>query len=157
MNQQQAKSAFTPMKAKLDPVLAAKIPAPPIANSAAAPPAKITPVERLEKHLVDKFFYFVYAGGTQYRAGKIEAVVAENQIALRYFNMRSGKLEKWHHVVKIYDAARIDSLTGLWIYESEAELKADHGFLLDHIKSQEELLATAQDPDTPTESDRRAQ
>jgi hypothetical protein len=114
-------------------------------QSPAAPAGKMSPIERLEKHLVGRYFYFVYASGTKYRAGRIEAIVADNSLAIRYFNMRSGQLEKWHHVVRMYDSPRIDAMTGFWLYDNETDLKADHGFLLDHIKSQEEWLAKQQD------------
>jgi hypothetical protein len=40
-------------------------------------PAKLSRVERAERALVGKFFHFVYAGGTRFRAGRFEAVFAE--------------------------------------------------------------------------------
>jgi hypothetical protein len=104
-----------------------------------ASPAKLTPSDRMQQ-LVGRYFYFVFAAGTRYRAGRIEALISDSSIAVRYFYLDTGKMQKWTHIIKMYDRPSVADLTGFWLFDSEEELKADHQFLLDHIKSQELLL-----------------
>jgi hypothetical protein len=122
------------------------VPLPKTSSSPAKPatpsaPAKPTPVERLERALIGKYFYFVYNGGTRFRAGKFEEVLTEVHILVRYFNLRSGKLERWRHAWRMYDNPRAESLTGTWIFDSEEDLKTSHVQLLEHVKNQEEVAA----------------
>jgi hypothetical protein len=132
------------MTPKLDPRIAAQATAKPIApvnkSATASPATKLNQSERMQQTLVGKFFYFVFASGTRYRAGKIEALVSDSSIAVRYFYLDSGRMQKWQHIVKMYDQPRIDNLTGFWLYDNEEDLKSDHQFLLDHLASQELLL-----------------
>jgi hypothetical protein len=77
MNPNQAtKTAIRPITAPVTSVLAVK--SPPL-------PSKLSGLERLEKALVGEFFHFVYAGGTRFRAGRFEGVLAETHFTVRYF------------------------------------------------------------------------
>jgi hypothetical protein len=125
---QTIKSAIPPIKA-------------PQAAKTAAPvlPVRLTNTERMERALVGKYFHFLYAQGARFRAGRFESVVADGYLAVRYFAMRDGSLQKWTHVVRMYDCPSMENLTGFWIHDSEADLKETYeGFLRAHLKAQEE-------------------
>lgn len=99
------------------------------------PLPKFTPIDRLEKQLVGKFFHFVYANGTRFRAGRIETILDDTHFIVRY--LRDGKLQKWTHIVRPYDRPDIESLTGYWLHDSQADLLETYNeFLRDHMEEQ---------------------
>jgi len=127
----QTKTAIPPIK---PPTLPAGAPA-----AAKAAVTKPSNVERLERALCGKYFHFVYDGGTRFRAGRFESVINDGYFTVRYFAMRDGSLQKWTHIMRMYDCPSIENLTGFWLHESEAELKETYEtFLRGHLKSQEE-------------------
>jgi hypothetical protein len=99
-----------PVKSAIRPI------APPVTSIAAAKPpslpAKPSGLERLEKALVGKFFHFVYARGTRFRAGKFEGVLAETHFTVRYFAIADRQLQRWTHVVRCFTEPSIVSFKG---------------------------------------------
>jgi hypothetical protein len=129
-----------PIKSGLRPITAPGAPAG--AGKTPSLPAKLSNLERLEKALIGKFFHFVYAGGTRFRAGKFAGVLAETYFLVRYFSMRDMRLQAWTHIIRFYDAPSIEDLTGFWLHDSEVDLRAAHeSFLQYHIRAQEQKRA----------------
>jgi hypothetical protein len=102
-------------------------------------PPKLSGIERLEKALIGKFFHFVYAGGTRFRAGRFEGVLAETHFTVRYFALADRHLQRWQHIIRFYAEPSIEDLTGFWLHDSESDLWAPHeNFLRYHVRAQEQ-------------------
>ena len=137
----QVKSAFAPIKPSLPAAGASSQQAPQKLKSDPLPaPPKLNAIERMEKHIVGKFFHFVYANGTDRRSGKIEAVLGDSHFTVRYFN-RYQKLQKWVHQVRPYERPDVADLTGYWLFDDEATLWESLEELQEHMRHQKELLA----------------
>jgi hypothetical protein len=113
-----------------------------VARRAKGPAAKPSNIERLERALVGKYFHFVFAGGTRFRAGKFESVINDNFFMVRYFAMKTGQLQKFQHIMRLYAEASAETLNGFWVHDTEEDLKETYEtFLRNHLKSQEEKAA----------------
>jgi hypothetical protein len=114
------KTGFAPITVPVvKPVAPAAVkPTPPAA------PAKISNAERLEKQLVGKYFAFIFAGGTAFKAGKIESIISDSLFGIRY--LRDGKLLKFVHIVRHYDAPSIENMTGLLLFDTEDDLMSGY-------------------------------
>jgi hypothetical protein len=107
----------------------------------------------MEKYLVGKFFAFAYASGTAFRAGRIEPILTDGQFLVRY--LRNGKLEKFTHVVRHYNAPSVENLTGYLLCNSQEDLMQVYEDFLKHfiLDQKDRLAAAAKTSEVSNEAD----
>jgi hypothetical protein len=137
------KSAFPPLRPQIDPVIAQKNAATQKLATTPSSPPKFSSLDRMQKELVGKWFYCVFASGDGWRAGKIESILDQGHFIARYFGKQNGKLLRFTHILRYYENPSVETLSGFWLFDTEEDLKAEYGFLQQHLRERSEKTKNA--------------